>query len=97
MKDFLDDILEFIGAEALTDEEFEEVELADELYNVATYAQLKLVLEAREAISDMLYRLAFFFLSKGVQVATVNTSAPLDSTAPKTPASNILIGIVLDC
>lgn len=97
MREFLDDILEFIGAEALTDQEFEDIELADELYDVATYRELKETLESRGSVSDTLYRLAFYFLGKGVSVATVNTSAPLDDTAPKIPTSQILIGIDLGC
>lgn len=95
MRDFLDSILEFIGTETLTDEEFGDIELADEEYNVQTYRQLKETLEAREAVSDMLYRLAFFFLAKGVKVAVVNTGEPLDDEAPAQPQSQILIGIAL--
>lgn len=94
-RDFLDDILEFIGTDTLTDEESDEAELANQEYDVTTYALLKGILEARESASDMLYRLAFYFLSKGVSVATVNTSEPLDGEAPKTATSNILIGISL--
>lgn len=97
VRDFLDDILESINVEVLTDEEADDVELANAEYSVASYAQLKAVLEARDAVSDVLYRLAFFYLSKGVRVATVNTSAPLDAEAPKQPTSQILIGLTLEC
>ncbi len=96
-RDFLDDVLEFIGAETLTDDESDAAELANMSYDVASYAVLKSILDSRESASDMLYKLAFYYLGRGVNVAKVNTSAPLDGEAPKGPKSNILIGIALDC
>jgi hypothetical protein len=95
MRDFLDEILEFIGAESLTDDEFNALEISEEVYTVSTYAALKSVLEARESVSDMLYRLAFYFLGKGVAVATVNTSEPASDDTAKEPKSEIFIGAEL--
>lgn len=96
MRDFLDEILSFVGADSLTDEEFEALTIGDEELTVATYAALKGVLEARESVSDTLYRLAFYYLAAGVTVATVNTSIP--AVAGETvhePTSQVLIGCVL--
>lgn len=97
MRDFLNDILEFIGAETLTDEEFEQCEedLGDYGDNVQTYRTLKEVLTARDSSSDTLYQLAFYFLAKGVTVASVNTSQPADDSSPVQAQSQILIGIAL--
>lgn len=96
MRDFIDEILAFIGSTSLTDEEFDGITATEEAYNVATYRACKEVLESRESVSDTLYRLAFFFLAKGVTVATVNTSQPSETgVTPKTPTSEIFIGGVL--
>ena len=85
LREFLDDILDFIGSESLTDEEFETVdsELPEE-YAKDTYLSLKTVLESREGISGQAKKLKLYFIAKGVDLS--------DAGAAKTPKSNIFIG-----
>ncbi len=81
MKDALDSILEFIGTESLTDEEFESIEDLDMNDQVAVYTALLSVLESRELVSGMTTRLQYYFLARGVQVTT-----------PDVARSNIFVG-----
>lgn len=85
MREFLDDILEFIGSESLTDEEFATIdsELSDE-YSKEVYLALRAVLEERENVSDKVTRLGHFFAAKGL------VESEIESTP--TPTSNIFIG-----
>lgn len=82
MRDFFNAILEFIGADSLTDDEFESIdtEISAE-YTKDAYDALRTVLEARESVSDYVLRLSGYFVGRGVDVS--------DSYTPK---SNILIG-----
>lgn len=80
---FYDSILGFIGAESLTDEEFESIEVETPDYNQETYLALRAILEGRENVSDQVKRLESFFIAKGVSVSS--------STIPA-PASNIFLG-----
>ncbi len=84
MRDFLDAILEFIGSESLTDEEFDAIELEDEEYTTEVYEALKLVLEGRENVSGQAKRLKLYFVAKGVSLD--------GTTANPLPSSNIFIG-----
>lgn len=84
MRDFLDSILEFIGAESLTDNEFDSVELELPLYDQDTYDALAEILEAREAVSSAQDRLVAYFTARGVEVTPNNTAK-----------TNILIGAAL--
>jgi hypothetical protein len=88
LRDFLDDILDFIGSESMTDEEFDVVEAIDpavtEEYSKETYLALKTVLEARESVSGQPKKLKLYFIAKGVDLS--------DAGAAKTPRSNIFIG-----
>lgn len=87
MRDFLDDILEEIDQEPLTDEEYAGTQpLADEEYSEEVYDALKEVLEDRESVSDALTRLKAYFVARGLVLAA----------DARTPASQILIGTVLD-
>lgn len=95
MRDFLDEILTFIGADSLTDDEFDALTVSEEEYVVSVYAALKGVLEDRESVSDTLYRLAFYFLARGVSVATVNTSEASTDDSARPAQSQIFIGGVL--
>lgn len=84
MRTFLDAILAFINAESLTDEEFESIELTEQVYTKEVYLALRTILEARELVSDQVKRLKLYFIAKGVDVS----STPTVPTAK----SNIFIG-----
>lgn len=89
LRDFLDSILEFIGSESLTDEEFDSLgEGLTADYTKAVYLALKTVLEARESVSGQAKKLKLYFIAKGVDLS--------DTGAAKTPNSNIFIGSRLD-
>lgn len=75
MRDFLDGILTFIGAESLTDLEFESLTVTDEVYDSTTYDALAGILLARESVSSMQDRLTAFFTAKGVEVTPVETAS----------------------
>ena len=83
MREFLDSILEFIGSESLSDEEFgiSELESSEVAYSVEVYNGLKAVLGERELVSQQESRLGYYFLANGVDI---------DSTPITT--SNIYIG-----
>lgn len=84
LRDFLDEILEFIGSESLTDEEFEALpEGLSEEYTRDVYLALKGVLENREGVSGQARKLKSFFIAKGVD---------LSGTPAQQAVSNILIG-----
>lgn len=89
MRDFLDDILAFIDAESLTDEEFSALSLEGSPEpSKEAYTALHAVLETRESVSDATKRLRYYFLAAGTDVG--------DAEAPATtPKSNILIGTKL--
>ena len=87
MRDFLDAILAFINAESLSDVEYDTVTISTQNYSIATYNQLKTILETREMVSDELRRLANYFKAKGTSVSSTEKA--------HTPRSNILIGKVL--
>lgn len=85
MRDFLDAILDFIGSESLTDEEFESLsEDLEQDYTKEVYLALKGVLEARESVSGQPKKLKLYFVAKGVDIS--------DAGAAVTPKSNIFIG-----
>lgn len=87
MRVFLDGVLEFIGSESLTDDEF--ATLPDTLvasYNEYTYAALRSVLQARESLSYQLKKLKALYIARGVNVC---------DTPAQEPKSNILIGAAL--
>lgn len=66
MRDTLDGILEAIGAESLTDEEFYSVEIDDINDPSEVYAALLLVLDSRGLVGNMPDRLRYYYLSKGI-------------------------------
>ena len=83
MRDFLDEILAFIGSESLTDEEFNAITLEGEpAYTSDTYDALRLTLEARDNVGGSGERLLQYFQARGVEIATESTIA----------ASNIFLG-----
>jgi hypothetical protein len=88
LREFLDSILAFIDAEALTDEEYastQPMETEPGEYTVESYEKLKAVLTARESLSTTLTRLEQYYLAKGVEV----------TTPAKTPSTQIFIGSAL--
>jgi hypothetical protein len=92
MRDFLDDILGFIGSDTLTDEEFEGIVLPEPpAYSAETYTALRAALEARESVSDATTRLRYYFLARGLSVGDPSNAG----AGATTPKSNILIGAKL--
>lgn len=86
MRDYLDSILELIGEESLTDEEFESIDLEDTSDQMAVYNSLLSVLESRGSSEVSVFRLQCYFLAAGVQVVPVN----------QMPKSNIFLGSPLE-
>jgi hypothetical protein len=74
MRDYLNGVLSFIGAESLTDEEFESIDLEVFTDLVANYNALLIVLQDREVVSSMTSRLENYFLAKGAAVSTPNNA-----------------------
>lgn len=70
MRQFLNFILDFIGAESLTNDEYSSITLEDDsfTYNQEKYDALLTVLESREDVSDAKDRLKYEFMAKGVDV-----------------------------
>jgi hypothetical protein len=81
MRDFLNLILSFIGAESLTDEEFSSVVATEEAYDQASYDDLSRIVLARESVSTIHERLNAYYIAKGVDIEESDTAH-----------SNILIG-----
>ncbi len=81
MREYFDGVLEFIGAESLTDEEFESIDLENVLDLVANYNALLVILQDREVVSSMTSRLQYYYLAKGAAVST-----------PVNARSNIFVG-----
>ena len=69
MRAFLNAILAFIGAESLTDEEFDSVESSSQTYDQASYDDLAAILEAREAVSTMQERLLNYYNARGAEIS----------------------------
>lgn len=86
MRDFLDAILEFIGSESLTDEEFDVIDALGLTleYSKDVYLALRSMLEAREVVSDQVKRLKLYFIARGTDVAATPTIP--------TAKSNIFLG-----
>lgn len=86
MRDFLDQILDFIGTSSLTTEEYELILLEDEeMENLErVYFELSKVLDARSEISTYRERLRFYFLAQGADISQAQATPPA--------RSNILIG-----
>lgn len=75
MRDYLNSILSFIGAESLTDDEFATIDPdLDVDDDEAVYAELKEVLESRDNISTTLTRLDNYFLAKGLELPESDSS-----------------------
>lgn len=81
MRDFLNAILSFIGAESLTDEEFDSVTIEDTNEPFEVYTQLSQILQSRESVSGMQDRLWYYYKAKG-----------FDFSQSETGTSNIYVG-----
>lgn len=68
MREALNEILSFIGAESLTDQEFDSIELESMDDQQAVYEALFAVVVAREAVSTIKDQLKYYFLAKGVSI-----------------------------
>jgi len=77
----LDDVLSFIGAESLTDDEFADLELDDVSNDLDNYNALVAVLVNRDSVSDTSDRLFDYYKAKGVEIPE-----------PEVAKSNILVG-----
>lgn len=86
MRDSIDAVLEHIGAESLTDDEFDSLEIEAFALDFDTYQAIREVLEARENVSDSVNRLGLYFQSAGVELSGEDPTA----------SSNILIGDTLE-
>jgi hypothetical protein len=88
LRTFLDEVLDFIESESLTDLEYSNLPAGlSQEYSKETYEALRGVVTSRDAVSDTYRRLASYFKAKGVD---------LSSTPARIPTSNILIGGVLE-
>lgn len=87
LREFLNAILITIGAESLTDDEFETVDdsLLPNVWDQDHYDALAAVLDTRDGVSTSQERLVFQFKAKGVDVDALETGK-----------SNIFIGAVLE-
>lgn len=77
----LDDVLNFIGAESLSDDEFADLELDDLSDELENYNALIAVLLNRDSVSDRADRLFDYYKAKGVEIPE-----------PVVAKSNILVG-----
>lgn len=87
MREWLNAILQFIGSESLTDQEYDSInflELEINVYNQAAYDELAKVVNNRETMSTALTRLGGFFTAKGLEVSPASTSK-----------TNVVMGFVL--
>jgi len=90
LREFLDEILDFIGSETLSDMEFDDLGGDDstlpETYTLDVYTALKGVVEDREGVSGQGRKLKAYFQARGLDI---------DPGLVPTPNSNILIGKAL--
>jgi len=85
LRNFLNAILAFIGAESLTDEEYDSLNVEAQDYSQQTYDELAGVLEERESVSTIQDRLVAYFAARGTNVTALDTGK-----------SNIFLGSVLE-
>lgn len=81
VRDTLDGILQFIGAESLTDVEYGSLDQNHLSSDLEKYNALLGVLDSRESVSSEPERLRYYYLARGVPVPV-----------PQTGKSNILLG-----
>ncbi len=67
-REYLDGILSFVGAESMTDLEFNALTITNVANDVANYNALVGVLNSRELVSSQLSRLSNYYLAKGTDI-----------------------------
>lgn len=86
MRDFLNTVLAFIGAENLTDDEFDALTIEDTDSDSDNYGALLAVLNSRDSVSNTKNRLAYYYQAKGLLIL-----------ADENAQSNILLGGAIPC
>lgn len=84
MRDFLDAILAFIGAESMTDDEYATITSTLPLYDQESYDDLSRILVSRESVSVYHDRLLGYYEARGVDIDPAETGK-----------SNIFLGSTL--
>lgn len=74
MRNFLNNILNFISAVSLTDPEFSSVTATETEYDQATYDDLARILAAREVVSDAQERLLGYYKAKGASITALDVA-----------------------
>lgn len=74
MRDFLDAILAFIGADSLTDIEFATVTSSTLEYSQTVYDELSAILQSRELVTSTHDRLGYYFKARGVDISEASTA-----------------------
>lgn len=87
MRDFIDNILSFIGTASLTDLEFDSITIESYGNDVETYEAILAILLERDGVSTFIERLKSYFVAKGVEIT---------DTPEHTAKSGIFVGGVLD-
>lgn len=92
----LNAILTFIGAESLTDDEYDAIEgdISSISNHEEVYTGLGQVLDGRESVSNMADRLTYYYLAKGISFS-VNQAPGFPNTA-LAGKSNIYVGGVIE-
>lgn len=88
----LNEVLAFIGAESLTDDEFEAIEgdISSFSNHEEVYTALCQILDGRESVTNMTDRLKYYYLAKGISFASDGAPGFPDTTLPG--KSNIYVG-----
>lgn len=81
MRDFFDNILSFIYATSLTDDEFATTTSINPILDQGTYDDLARVLESRDSVTSFKDKLVAYYKAGGFNVAPLNVAK-----------SNIFIG-----
>ena len=82
MRNFINIIFAFIGAESLNDEEFDMIDVTAQSLTLELYKELLIVLDSRETVSTTRQRLTAYFVAAGVDVGQT----------PSAARSNIFLG-----
>lgn len=88
----LNGVLSFIGAESLTDEEYDAIDgdISSFSNNEEVYTALCQILDGRDSVSTLVDRLTYYYLAKGVSFAVNGAPGFPDTTL--SGKSNIYVG-----
>lgn len=88
----LNGVLDFIGSESLTDDEFEAIEgdISSFSNNEEVYTALCQILDGRESVTNMTERLKYYYLAQGVSFAMDGAPGFPDTSLPG--KSNVYVG-----